>query len=733
MNHMKNVLQSLLAGGLLIGLVPAQAQLNCGSGAAPGTDTQCNTDGLTETQMFGAITLFAPENGTTTFTSTVGQSVSNTQIRTLTGSGAGRIELNVGGHLGRGLDFSAHDGGLRLTVQAAGEQAGGLALATSTLGSGDDQLVVDSGGILTLRDNYPINQAVGEVSAIQIDFGGGTNLMVNRGVTVVGDARVPDTPQTFDNGSGPSYARAITLAQLGRFENEGELIMGGVITSPSFRLSSSVIDSRNLPATDTVARTALFMPGTDFVGGPGSVIRMDAVFRYGAAQVNCTDRVVRGPVTPSTPAGSPGATASLIGADCIDIAGGSTAGVTELVLYDEQPGALAANFGDNEILLINVEGGTSAAEHFVLSPQSEHYDARTGTLQQGFFQFPLIYDADNQQHRLVSLPGSRALALPYIPQALQAVARSVGRDAVNGEADAGVWVRLTQRQQQRDVQHRFDRYNVSVGVDSSHEIDTTVLTAGRSWKAGDWGIGGAISYVDAQLGFDGNDMQADFVGASIGLHADYHREGLFLDNLVQLQWLELDLTDPGFSPERRGSKKFGYVNLTPSTAYRNVNGNAGTQTLHVRSELGWRLSLGEQLYLEPLAGLSWVRAEIDEVTIQSYDRAADDNRFFGDHADSLRATVGGRAAFTRSGARLNLRATGSLRYWQSLKDKTTVTLANAGPDLVVQDDFDGGWTEVNAGLELVSPSGRVAGQLEAQALLGDYEGYGVTAGVRFQW
>ena len=52
---------------------------------------------------------------------------------------------------------------------------------------------------------------------------------------------------------------------------------------------------------------------------------------------------------------------------------------------------------------------------------------------------------------------------------------------------------------------------------------------------------------------------------------------------------------------------------------------------------------------------------------------------------------------------------------------------------MVQDDFDGGWTEVNAGLELVSPSGRVAGQLEAQALLGDYEGYGVTAGVRFQW
>ena len=731
MNHMKNMLHSLLAGGLLMGLVPAQAQLNCGSGAAPGVDTQCNTDGLSPPEVNAAISLYAPEGGTTTFTTTVGAPVI-TVIRTMTGSGAGDIELNVSGHLSRDMDFSAHTGNLNVTVQAAGAQAGGFGLGASTFGDGDVHLLVESEALMTFHDGYP-NNASETPFTLAVDFGGGDNRLVNRGHITVGDSRIPDEPALYDNGTGPSYAREITLANLGRFDNEGELIMGGVITSPSFLLSSWVSDSRNLPATDTVARTALFMPGTDFVGGPGSVIRMDAVFRYGAAQVNCTDRVIRGPVTPGTPAGSPWATPSLIGADCIDIAGGSTSGVTELVLYDEQPGALAANFGDNEILLINVEGGTSAAEHIVLSPQSEHYDARTGTLQQGFFQFPLIYDPDNQQHRLISLPGSRALALPYIPQALQAVARSVGRDAVNGEPDAGVWVRLTQRQQQRDVQHRFDRYNVSVGVDSGHEIDTTVLTAGRSWKAGDWGIGGAISYVDAQLGFDGNDMQADFVGASIGLHADYHRDGLFLDNLVQLQWLEMDLTDPGFAPERRGSKKYGYTNLTPSTAYRNVNGNAGTQTLHVRSELGWRLSVSEQLHIEPLAGLSWVRAEIDEVTIQSYDRAADDNRFFGDHTDSLRATLGGRAAFTQSGERFNLRATGSLRYWQSLKDKTTVTLANAGPDLVVEDDFDGGWTELNAGLELASPSGRLAGQLEAQALVGDYEGYGVTAGVRFQW
>ena len=745
MNHMKNVLQSLLTGGLLIGLVPAQAQLNCGSGAAPGTDTQCTTDGLTAANLEAPITLFAPANGSTRFTSTVGQILSFGGQRTMTGSGDGAIEVVVGGHLGRTLDFAGHTGELHLRVAAPDVAAGyavpgGFRMGSSVLGSGADRLSVDHGAVFA----FSVAQLSSALQSTMIDFGAGDDRVHNAGHFMVADSQMGQVP-SIDNGPGQVYGRDITLSGLERFENEGVIALGGVLVArfgeEPFRPVTEFPGhlQNGVGLTDGVPSTALMMPGTHFVGGPGSVIHLDAVFRYGAGQSGCGQRLQRSVIPEGAggngPAGSPGAIPTLVAADCIDLTGGQTSGVTELVINDWQAGLLAANFGEEEIVLIDVGGGESAAEHFVLSSQSQHYDAGTGTVQSGFVMFPLVYDAEQQQHKLVSLPGARAWALPHIAQGVQALARSIADDvAAPRDTSEGTWVRLSNRRQSRDVQHLASRYGQVIGVDSTHDIDSTVLTVGRTWQASQWQVGGALNYIDAAIGFDASQMQADLNGVGLALHADYRGDAWFIDNRVLMQWLQMDLGDPSMNLLSRGHYRIGYgYFFDPSPAYRNQMADSGSQTLHLRSELGWRLTPGEQLTIEPLAGLSWVRAELDEVAFLGQDNSLAPNQFFGDHADSLRATVGGRAAFTESGERFKLRATGSLRYWQSLKDKTTVTIANAGPDLVVEDDFDGGWTELNAGLELASPSGRVAGQLEAQALVGDYEGYGVTAGVRFQW
>jgi hypothetical protein len=740
MKQAKYLMRGMLSIGLGAMIQPAVAQLNCGAGAAPGAQTHCTTDGL-GAQLWNNISIFAPESGLTSFTTTQGQATTAGSSSLMTGSGSGDIDVVIEKYLTRSLDFSAHTGDLRLQVRSAPMDAGspgGFVFGGGTFSSGNIRMEVDENAVVSFK-NLPI---LGATDAVSLDFGAGNSEIVNRGYFLVGNASVVEIEIPYDQGTGLPNARSLSLLNLDRFENHADLVLGGLVTAGSFRPGIEVV-GRGLPITDLTTSTVLSMPGTHFIGAGGSALHMDAVFTYGTAQVNCQDRVKRH-VAPDIPPGSYSWSnvPRLMAADCVDLRGGQTSGVTEVVIYDEQPGNLSASFGDGEILLIDVQGGESAAGHFVLSPRSQHYDVDTGALQQGFVMFPLVYDADNQQHKLVSLPGERALALPHLMQAVQAVARNVGRDAVGAlggaddpdrSSDSGTWVKLSSRTQSRDVRHSFSRYGTHVGVDSSHDTNTTALTMGRSWQAGDWAVGGAISYVDAGVDFDYNDLQADLAGASVALLARYQGERLFVSNLAQLQWLEMDVADPSLQLVSLGNKSVGYVKIDPSNTYRQQVGDAGTQTLHLRSEVGWRLSFGETFIIEPLLGASWLRSEIDTVTIQSYERSAGNNRFFGDHADSLRATLGGRAAFSQPGERLNLRVTAGLRYWQSLKDETDVTITNAGPDLVVQDDFDGGWTELNAGLELASPDGRIAGQLEAQAMVGDYEGYGVTAGMRFQW
>ena len=435
--------------------------------------------------------------------------------------------------------------------------------------------------------------------------------------------------------------------------------------------------------------------------------------------------------------GFPGSIPTLPGADCVDLRGGKTSGVTEVAIYDWQPGNLARNFGDEAIVLIDVEGGESAAEHFVISPRSQHYDAGTGTVQSGFVMFPLVYDADRQQHKLVSLPGPRAWTLPHVAQGLQALARGVAMDAMAPEGVAstsGTWVRLSNRRQSRDVRHGVERYGRSITVDSSHDIDSTAFTVGRSWEAGGWRVGGAMSYVDAGIDFDATTMAAQANGASLALHAVHRGEALFFDNLVQLQWLEMDLGDPAMDTTSRGHYNMGYgYYFDPSTAYRNQTVDAATQTLHLRSELGWRLQVAEHLDVEPMVGASWVRSDIGDAALMGQDNSVPGYGFYGDAYDSLRATVGVRVSLESPGEGLRLRYTGSVRHWLSVKDETKVRVANAGPDLVVEDDFEGGWTELTAGVGLSSESGRISGELQAHGVFGAYEGFGVTAGLQLRW
>src|SRR5690606_29964833 len=107
--------------------------------------------------------------------------------------------------------------------------------------------------------------------------------------------------------------------------------------------------------------------------------------------------------------------------------GGSTAGSTQIIVRDALPGDQGA-YNLDGIVIVDVSGGQSAAEHFTLSPASDSYRETAGgrgVIDKGLFVFPLVYDADTQQHKLVGIPGASALQLPLLTHAAQSLARQV--------------------------------------------------------------------------------------------------------------------------------------------------------------------------------------------------------------------------------------------------------------------------------------------------------------------
>lgn len=209
-------------------------------------------------------------------------------------------------------------------------------------------------------------------------------------------------------------------------------------------------------------------------------------------------------------------------------------------------------------------------------------------------------------------------------------------------------------------------------------------------------------------------------GVALGAHAGYGRGAFFLDAQLLGSWLRSDYTDPYF---------VDLVHHEPnivSTSFR---------TLDLRTELGWRLDLGEQLYLEPLAGVSWVRSDSTAATVQSDDSAGGPvaSLFGGYSPASLRANLGARVGFEQPMGELHLSLVGTARVWEELRGETKVRIQSVGGNGTAIDTFDGQITEVSLGVNLANASGRISGLIQATGMFGDYESLGLTAGFRYQW
>lgn len=575
-----------------------------------------------------------------------------------------------------------------------------------------------------------------EVVRNGIDFGAGDDLFRNQGVFLVGEA-IFTLSQEGGYASVASDPRAFetTLSNLETFENTGTIVLGGYVRrapkiSPLTNdmlcgFTDGFLQPYTAPCleqfgdTDSQHGSTLAMPGTRFVGGSGSTLILDARFGLGVPQADC----YQGRATPQQRLRLPGA-------DCVDLRGGSTEGVTQVIVRDRVAGDAGAGNPEG-IVIVDVSNGSSGAGHFVLSPESDGYDAETGAIDKGMVMYPLLYDADQQQHKLVGLAGPRAFRGALLLQGAQEVTRTAGNrwfsgDPAPGRGDVGgVWAEITGGTASRDADQSVSAYGTTIGFRNDYDQDSTVLSIGRDFRlAGDagaeWLVGGSIGYANARMSFDASSARAEMDGVILGGHARYARGRFFVDAQLLSSWLRADYTDPYYV-----DRVLNEVNVIGGS-FRSLSG---------RAETGYRMQLAEAVYVEPLVGLSWVRTEAETVTVKSADSAGGpQSRLYGeDTPASLRAVVGARAGVDQRLGTLRLSLQASARLWEELRGKTRVEVSGVGAPVYAIDDFDARITELSLSANLGDASGRVSGLLEATGQFGDYESFGMTAGFQYRW
>ncbi len=581
----------------------------------------------------------------------------------------GSVTVNNAGRLDGRMDFSGLGGGASATVNnsnAMGWHTTGL----TTFSAGNDLVNNTATGLLATS------------GSTTFDFGADTgvaprDVLTNAGRIVVGET---------------SGASTFTLTGLERFNNSGTILLG----------------SLNGTTTDGQTNDRLVMTGTGggtaFVGSGGSVIALDA--SLGAAtQANCAAATV---------------------ADCVSLPGGAVSGSTLLRVNNTNTGFGAMNAG---IVLVDATGGTIAANAFSLDPTSTGYTLRSGegAIDTGLFFYRLAPQG-SAQIALVSAPDSEAFEFVGVGQiANNAWQTATGvwfdrqadlRDGLEGkgEGGAGIWMRIVGGQAERDLEQTYVGAGGSFVYDTGYEQNTVALIGGIDLVAGGgdnsaWVFGGSVGYVDTDVDFNASPTQAALEGGVFGLYGTYVSGGLFID--ATLSALMLDMTYS--MPTVMAGPGMYSTSDADVTAYG------------ARIEGGWRMPLGESAFIEPLAGVAYVRTSIDDLDVPG-------GVVSFDESTSLRANVGVRLGTIARFDTMKVKFTVLGRAWNEFDGEGQTTLVNGGPDVLVTDQFDGAFGEVGAGIDVFGADERFSAFVNAGYRWNeDWTDTTVALGARYRW
>lgn len=651
-------------------------------------------------------------------------------------SGTGLLTVNVAGtseirSTGGGSSNFNIDGGIGIRADAGGDQVINVASGGLVFISGNTTMDLTAAGTITVNNAGRIVnntntsgstlQSVGNLGEIEEHQviairAAGDALTLNNDNEIRGvlDFSGLTEGYVFNNNAGaewvvrspPDVTDGVSPMGAGTLNNAGTIdFTTGNITA---RTPGSVVSA----------------PGTDFTGTGDSLLEM-VVFLDGTGQVSCADASVAK------------------AADCLDLSGGSTAGQTTILpelqfttLVDGPLGQLtSANSG---IVLVDVNGGTSQADHFVLDPDTflrvdpvepgggdafnmpvYAEDPIYGAVLDigGMFDYSLLYNPDTQQHVLASVPQRQAIEyVAYIDEATSlwhttsdAVA---GRQAeVRDGATGKLWARVVSESSERDATPTHTSHGNSFEYEHGYSLDSDALIIGSDLAAGDDHVLGLhVGAVRSRLDFDDSDTRDKSKGAVFGAYGGWWNEsGLSLDATLNGNFVKLDHNVTGFE-----NSEVSYISLG------------------ARVEAGWRLPLmDETLYVQPLATAAYVTTDFEDLELR-------DNTLGFEDATSLRgalgARLGGEMDLNRSGiAKLGYWLTA--RAWEESSDEGEVRFKTRdGGYLAIADDRGGSFEEVNFGVSASNADDTLSGYLSGGFISGDEaDSHSISIGARLNW
>ncbi len=597
-------------------------------------------------------------------------------------SGFGRWEAAGASVFSNQNDVVTFDGIVMNTLEAGG---------SIDFSGGADTLNVNtrftSGGEVRLGAGADVVNVAGlfVANAGAVNFGADSDVLNVSGSFIANGTTLDfGAGQDAFNLSGVLAVNGLTLSGLEAFNHSGTLYLGG--TSGT--------------ATDDAANDVLRMSSGTFTGSGAGRVVMDA-YLDGGAQPGCA--VLTG------------------AADCLDLRGASTTGVTTLSLNNLAPDALLAGYDLAGMTLVDVGGGTSASGHFVLDPGSAGYvdDPLYGGViaRPGVFVYALQYDPDTQRHAIVGLPRRGVIEYAVLSGAAQSIWRMTSEavadrqtDLRNGVGEGSVWVRAAGEYTDREVATSFDTLSETITLDNSYSLYAGAILGGIDLISG---VSGGVEYVaGAQIGYVGSSFELNegsssgqFTGATGGVYASAWSEWFFADGAVSLNGLTLNHEQPGLR-----AKTNTFVNSIGAAA-----------------EAGIRTRLTERTFAEPLFAASWARTSFEEISLNGGEVQPAD-------AESLRAALGLRLGATLAGDDISATWFVTGRAWHEFEGETRGVVHNLGTDLPLSDELTGAFGEAELGLNIYNAANTLSGFLTSGVKWKDgYSAVNLSLGARMAW
>jgi hypothetical protein len=606
----------------------------------------------------------------------------------IAGNGAGAVQIIDDGRIQGRFVFTSATGPITVTVNSGDDALleGWHTEGTTTFGSGADTINNTADGTIAAR-----------VSSATFNFGAGADTFNNAGRLIVG-GMLRSTPSFGAVGS-------LTLTNLETFNNSGLIVLGAVLDNADDGWVS-----------DGQGNDTLTVNGGTFTGSGDSRIALDvyldALTKDDCSAPNIGDCVVFN-----------GATTA--GTTLLTITNGSLSqGANDIFNQNPVPGTPVFNSG------ITIIEGASAADNFILDPNMPGYvqTDQGGMLDVGLVSYRLDYDADTKRHMLVSsLPSTAGAQSVTATAEAQEVWHETTGSWFTRQADLratpgglqsshGLWARIATTGSDRDVDLN------AVGSDSTRSYAfsakqrTSQLVFGGDVLSGSgadsaWVLGVMLGAVRADVDHDVTNSELIYSGVTGGVYGSYVAGPLFIDALVNANFLDAEAEVAGIDP----------------TGLDKLNSNV--KSVGGQIEAGWRLPVAANVSLEPLLAVSYVTTKLSEMKVGALDVHYD-----FDSAKSLRTGAGLRGAFDTQLA--GVPATFSLtgRYWNESEGEGSVRLVMPTGEASIASDLPGSFSEIDAGLNLFSPSGGVSGFVNVGGKFGDdYKAMNASVGVRMRW